>query len=117
MSFAIEHRFANRFARVLLGLPRFQKAKVLGPGNIYRQFEPVLGGQVEKPSRRHIIKPEKIAANCAKLRKVARSFVRRCERPRLLSRSKRPVSDSFGEEFVCAKTKKFPVHADSGREC
>src|SRR5205807_2147296 len=114
MPFAIAHGFTNGLARILLGLPGFQEAKVFGPRNIYEQFQAVLGGQIKKPGRRNIIESQQVGAHVSDLRKIARSLFKGSERASFRIGRERTVGDALEEELGWTQTKKFPVHCNSG---
>jgi hypothetical protein len=60
MPSAILRGLPNRFARRLTHFVRLEETAMLLPWNIHEHFHPVLLGQVEEPTRRHVIDPDEV---------------------------------------------------------
>src|SRR5437867_1312531 len=108
-------RCPDRVARLRLGFFRFEKAKVFLPGNIHQQFDLVLGRQVQKPARWHVINAQEIRAQLAELQKIPDRLLARGEHFLLLVRGKRTIGQTPGVKLFSAEPEKFSIHVDTRR--
>src|SRR5439155_22096131 len=115
MALAGLDRCPDRGARLRLGFLRFEKAKVFLPGNIHQQLELVVGCEVQKPARWHVINAEEISAKLAEVQKIPDRLLARGEHFLLLVRGKRTIGQTPGVKLFSAEPEKFSIHVDTRR--